>query len=271
MKPTPYFPSEAIPDYQEIGTALDSDSSLEQAADVEIDDGYADSGEIEISASGVPFALWPEFGYVENQRTLEMMFYWSKTDDTLYIRSSGRALNGTTAQAGLATDNVRFIEARVLGKHINQLFAEVKEIEEFLMAGVGLTSDDLGDVAFKNVGTSDGDIPQVNEPIILSDSAHISIDARLAGPFRVTLGGNRILDLPPDGVDGQSILLEIIQDGVGNRTLDLSAFELPVDADGTEWDVPVQPTWAESYSFLLLKYVRGYWHIQNYVMYKKPT
>ncbi len=59
-------------------------------------------------------------------------------------------------------------------------------------------------------------------PVTLTDAATIAVDASLGNHFRVTLGGNRILGNPTNPIDGQKILLEVIQDGTGSRALSLT-------------------------------------------------
>lgn len=62
------------------------------------------------------------------------------------------------------------------------------------------------------------------QPVVaLSDGATISLDASLGNIFSVTLGGNRTLAAPTNPTDGQRIVLKIIQDGTGSRTLTLNA------------------------------------------------
>jgi hypothetical protein len=58
--------------------------------------------------------------------------------------------------------------------------------------------------------------------VTLTDAAHIVSDASLASIMRVTLTGNRIFDRPSNLFDGARIMLEIIQDGAGSRTITFS-------------------------------------------------
>lgn len=57
----------------------------------------------------------------------------------------------------------------------------------------------------------------------VADGASITIDANAGNLFRVTLGGNRPLQVPAGGLDGQVIRLEVTQDSTGNRTLSFAA------------------------------------------------
>ena len=64
----------------------------------------------------------------------------------------------------------------------------------------------------------------------LTDAATINTDISLGNHFKVTLGGNRTLGNPTNMVDGDRIIWEIRQDGVGNRTITLgSDFRLSKD------------------------------------------
>lgn len=62
----------------------------------------------------------------------------------------------------------------------------------------------------------------VSPPVALVDAATIATNAALGNLFRVTLGGNRTLGAPTNPVDGQRVLWEITQDGIGGRTLALA-------------------------------------------------
>lgn len=55
--------------------------------------------------------------------------------------------------------------------------------------------------------------------VTLTDGATIDLDADQSNYFAVTLGGNRTLNAPTNLKDGQTLVLRIIQDGVGGRTL----------------------------------------------------
>lgn len=73
-----------------------------------------------------------------------------------------------------------------------------------------------------------GDLNRV--AVVLPDQAIIATDCSLGNRFRVTLGGNRTLGNPIGMTDGQSVIWEIIQDAVGNRTLTLdTSFVLGAD------------------------------------------
>lgn len=53
----------------------------------------------------------------------------------------------------------------------------------------------------------------------LTDEATVTIDASIAFHFRLTLGGNRTIANPTNGRDGQDILIELVQDATGGRTV----------------------------------------------------
>jgi hypothetical protein len=54
---------------------------------------------------------------------------------------------------------------------------------------------------------------------VLTDGTNINIDASLSNVFRVVLGGNRVLENPTNLVDGQRIMIIVVQDAIGSRTL----------------------------------------------------
>ena len=66
-------------------------------------------------------------------------------------------------------------------------------------------------------------VPFVLTPVNLTDAPTVATDASLGNGFRVTLGGNRTLGAPTNPSDGQMVIWEIRQDGVGNRTLALAS------------------------------------------------
>lgn len=53
----------------------------------------------------------------------------------------------------------------------------------------------------------------------LADTPTIAIDAAAGNRQRIFLGGNRALGVPAHPADGQMLLLEVVQDGTGGRTL----------------------------------------------------
>lgn len=76
-------------------------------------------------------------------------------------------------------------------------------------------------------------------PVALVDGASIAWDLDVAPMAKVTLGGNRTMAAPTNQRDGGMFVLEVTQDGTGNRTLAWNvAFEFGVE--GT----PIQPTTA---------------------------
>lgn len=83
---------------------------------------------------------------------------------------------------------------------------------------------------------SSGKVPvaQIANATTLTDGATINLDASLGNLFRVTLGGNRTLAAPTNATDGQRIILEVIQDGTGGRTLTLTTGSSGAFAYGTD-------------------------------------
>lgn len=55
--------------------------------------------------------------------------------------------------------------------------------------------------------------------VALTDATVIAVDASLGNDFSVTLAGNRTLGTPSNPTAGQKIVIEVIQDGTGSRTL----------------------------------------------------
>lgn len=55
--------------------------------------------------------------------------------------------------------------------------------------------------------------------VTLTDAATIAIDLSLSNQYNVTLGGNRTLGVPTNGVAGQQGIINIRQDNTGSRTL----------------------------------------------------
>ena len=140
MKPSSFFPATVLPSYQEVGKHLDTDGAFTQKADVVLTAGYAASGAVTLTAAAASFSTWPDYGYVENQTTGEIMLFFSNDGTNLSVGATGRGLDGTTATAGLVGHNVRLIEARVLGLIINQLLAEITNIEAAFSSNVDLTA-----------------------------------------------------------------------------------------------------------------------------------
>lgn len=60
-------------------------------------------------------------------------------------------------------------------------------------------------------------------PVTLTDAPTIATDASTGKAFRVILGANRILGVPTNPSDGQMVIWEIQQDGIGGRTLTLAS------------------------------------------------
>ena len=84
--------------------------------------------------------------------------------------------------------------------------------------------------------------------VTVTDGPSPTLNAGLAGHFRWTLGANRVVPLPSGGFDGQLVLLDLIQDGTGGRTVtwaggyDFGAASVPVlsTAPGAEDTVGLQ-------------------------------
>lgn len=111
-------------------------------------------------------------------------------------------------------------------------------------------------------------MPTANLPltfgsVALTDAATIATDASLGNHFRVTLGGNRTLGNPTNPADGQKVMWELIQDGVGNRTIALDTnFAL-----GTDISAVTLTTTASKRDFLGAVYnsASGKWYVVAFV------
>lgn len=88
-----------------------------------------------------------------------------------------------------------------------------------LPSGSPLAGQVPGVIANGSTATEWVTIPGASGAVTLTDAPTIAVNAALGGLFRVTLGGNRVLGFPANGVDGQLIRIEVTQDGTGNRTL----------------------------------------------------
>lgn len=87
----------------------------------------------------------------------------------------------------------------------------------FFLPFTGGSSQLLSSLVPVASGTAFGAI--VPAVVTLTDAATIAVDASLGNLFRVTLGGDRTLGNPVNGVDGQLIRVEVTQDGTGSRHL----------------------------------------------------
>lgn len=61
----------------------------------------------------------------------------------------------------------------------------------------------------------------VSTPVTVTYAATTTIDVSLGNHFRITMTGNLTLATPTNPVDGQRILVELIQDATGGRTITL--------------------------------------------------
>ena len=77
--------------------------------------------------------------------------------------------------------------------------------------GINFTTKGTGVIKFNNAGY----FPEAT----LTDGATITWNVGTSPVAKVTLGGNRTLSAPTNGVTGQFISIAVIQDGTGSRTL----------------------------------------------------
>jgi hypothetical protein len=100
-------------------------------------------------------------------------------------------------------------------------------------------------------------------PVNLTDAATIATDAALGNLFAVTLGGNRTLGAPTNGLDGQRLSWRLRQDATGSRTLALAAgFR-----SGSTFGTPVLSTTANAVDYLAAMYVvaDNKWDVTGFV------
>jgi len=89
----------------------------------------------------------------------------------------------------------------------------------------------------------------------LTDGATITWDVSTQPVAKVTLGGNRTLSAPTNGLTGQFISLAVIQDGTGSRTLTWnSAYEFTGDS------APTLTTTINKADLFVFKYNGTVWH-----------
>ena len=89
----------------------------------------------------------------------------------------------------------------------------------------------------------------------LTDGATITWDVSTSPVAKVTLGGNRTLSAPTNGLTGQFISLAVIQDGTGSRTLTWnSAYEFTADT------APTLTTTINKADLFVFKYNGTVWH-----------
>lgn len=78
--------------------------------------------------------------------------------------------------------------------------------------------------------------------VTLTDGSSIALDLSQGNVYQVTLGGDRTLAAPTNGVVGKSYYLKVLQDGTGSRTLSYNAVyhaaggSITVTATADHWD-----------------------------------
>lgn len=165
-KPNAYFPASALPNFQELSAATDTDplgivGSITQRGDVTLTSGYAGSGATTVSVSG-GFAAWPAYGLFQNLTTGEQIAFIRTNNNDLNVLAAGRALNGTSPAAGNVGHVIRFIEKRALGRTMNQIIAELTAHDEFLRSGIGLNLVANGGAEFFQRGGISGAVSMTN-------------------------------------------------------------------------------------------------------------
>lgn len=130
---------------------------------------------------------------------------------------------------------------------------------------LGRTTAGTGAVEELTIGTglslSAGSLKKAPTVTNLTDAATITVDAAVLGDGgvgRVTLGGNRTLGAPSNPVDGQVIVIEVTQDGTGNRTLSYNAvylFSTDVPSPTLSTAAGKMDTMAFRYNSTLVKWI----------------
>jgi len=94
-----------------------------------------------------------------------------------------------------------------------------------------------------------------NAESTLTDGATISWDVSTSPVCKVTLGDNRTLSAPTNGVNGQFISIAVIQDATGSRTLTWNAvFEFTADT------APTLTTTASKADLFVFRYNGTVWY-----------
>jgi hypothetical protein len=89
----------------------------------------------------------------------------------------------------------------------------------------------------------------------LTDQATVTWDVGTAPVAKLTLGGNRTLSAPTNGVTGQFISIAVVQDGTGSRTLTWnSAYEFTGDS------APTLTTTINKADIFVFRYNGTVWH-----------
>jgi hypothetical protein len=98
-----------------------------------------------------------------------------------------------------------------------------------------------------------------SKAVALTDATSIAVNSALGTYFRVTLSGNRTLANPTNAVDGRNMIVEVIQDATGSRTL---AYDTNY-AFSAGLPSPTLSTAASGRDFLGFKYnsVSGKWYL----------
>lgn len=107
--------------------------------------------------------------------------------------------------------------------------------------------------AFTVNGQFTSNAASIQTVITLTDASTIAVNSALGNNFRVTLTNNRTLGAPSSPVNGQAIVIEVIQDGTGSRTLAYTS-----GAGGYAWGTDLTgctiSSAANSHSFVTFRY-----------------
>jgi hypothetical protein len=119
----------------------------------------------------------------------------------------------------------------------NLAFGNATNNPTYSLLGTGaLTVSSLAGTSKRGVVVDAAGLFSAPIAVALTDAATIAVDASLGGDpavFDVTLAGNRTLGAPTNPVDGRRIIVRVLQDGTGSRTLAYTAgaggYRFPAD------------------------------------------
>jgi hypothetical protein len=150
--------------------------------------------------------------------SLSLLAAGSIDEDADYIRlADGDASEDYEKRATVKTMLAPYIEDSTLGTDAGDLVYRPVANDHWTNRKIGTQGQQLV--------VDENDLPAWGSPFgvtTLSDGATVTLDMAAGQTNKVTLGGNRTLALTNPLV-GQSVLLQVVQDGTGSRTLSYPA------------------------------------------------
>lgn len=205
MATTPYFPG-ALPTFGELMSDLDYDGNalnrpLAAIAPVVLTAIYASSGAIDISVPSA-FTNWPKFDGLKNTDTNEIMAYTKTDSNTLHVTALGRGRHPSSAAAGAIGNHIQHFKRPVLGKDLNQVFAELAAMNAQTAFRVVQLSNDAVDLDSSNFG-------KINSNVNFTADRQRKLPAISAGvegwAIKFASYGLHKLTLIPSGSDGINV------------------------------------------------------------------